>query len=194
EQTSSSNYPTIMILAYLKSSDQIQPALEKKARDLIDRGYGKLVSFECVDPTTQQKKQGYEWFGQTAPPHEALTAYGLLQFVDMAKYEPVDAAMLERTKQYLLGQRNGLGGFQRNARALDSFGRAPDHVTDAYIVWALCEAEVKEDISRELKSVVAKATATEDPYLLALAGLSLLKRGESDKAVSLLKTLRKQQK
>src|SRR5262249_18286550 len=53
EQTSSSNYPNIMILDYLKESGQVQPATEKKAREMIDRGYGKLVSFECVDPATR---------------------------------------------------------------------------------------------------------------------------------------------
>jgi len=182
EQTSSSNYPNIMILDYLKESNQVQPAIEKRARVLLENGYGKLIAFECIDPKTAAKKQGYEWFGQTAPPHEALTAYGLLQFLDMEKYQPVDQAMLERTKRYLLGQRNGKGGFLRNQRSADSFGRAPDHITDAYIVWALCEAEVKEDISLELNTVAAKASQSEDPYLLSLAGLSLLKRGQGEGA------------
>jgi uncharacterized membrane protein YgcG len=194
EQTSSSNYPNIMILDYLKESNQVNPAIEKRALVLLGNGYGKLIAFECIDPKTAAKKQGYEWFGQTAPPHEALTAYGLVQFLDMAKYQKVDQAMLERTKNYLLGQRNGKGGFRRNQRAVDSFGRAPEHITDAYIVWALSEAEVKEDISLELNAVVAKANETEDPYLLALAGLSLLKRGQADTALPLLKKLAAKQK
>ena len=46
-------------------------------------------------------KEGYEWFGGTAPPHEALTAYGLLQFRDMAHVREVDPAMLKRTQDYL---------------------------------------------------------------------------------------------
>jgi hypothetical protein len=194
EQTSSSNYPNIMILDYLKESGQVQPHIEKHARELLDRGYTKLIAFECVDPQTRAKKQGYEWFGQTAPPHEALTAYGLLEFVDMSRYQQVDAAMIERTKQYLLSQRNKKGGFLRNQRALDSFGRAPDYVTDAYIVWALSEADVKEDITPEIDTVVAKAEKSQDPYMLSLAALSLLKRGQNDRAVTLLKTLRTKQK
>ena len=58
-------------LDYLKTSGQAQPQIEKRANELLARGYGQLVSFECIDPQTQQKKQGYEWFGQTTPPHEA---------------------------------------------------------------------------------------------------------------------------
>ena len=194
EQTSSSNYPNVMILDYLRESDQVQPQIEKQARAMLDRGYTQLVAFECIDPQTRQKKQGYEWFGQTAPPHEALTAYGLLEFLDMARYCQVDPAMVERTKKYLLGQRDGKGGFLRNPRALDSFGGAPQHIADAYIVWALCEADVKEDITLEIQTAVTRAEKSQDPYLAALASLSLLKRGQGDRAVALLKMLRTKQK
>jgi len=82
----------------------------------------------AIDPQTRQKKQGYEWFGQTAPPHEALTAYGLMEFRDMAKVYDVDKAMLDRTQKYLMDQKDGKGGFKRNPRALDTFGRAPEPI------------------------------------------------------------------
>ncbi len=189
EQTSSSNYPNVMILDYLRESGQVRPDIEKRARLLLDNGYGKLIAFECIDPATKAKKEGYEWFGQTAPPHEALTAYGLLQFIDMAKYQKVDPAMLERTKEYLLKQRDKKGGFLRNQRAIDQFGRAPAQITDAYIVWALCEAGVKEDIRLEIETVVANANRSDDPYMLALASLSLIKRGQTAQALPLLKKL-----
>ena len=69
EQTSTSNYPNLLILDYLKESDQAQPDVQRRARDLLANGYQKLVSFECRDPG-QNRQQGYEWFGGTAPPHE----------------------------------------------------------------------------------------------------------------------------
>jgi hypothetical protein len=194
EQTSSSNYPNVLILDYLKESSQVQPAVEKKALALMDKGYGRLVSFECIDPATKSKKEGYEWFGQTAPPHEALTAYGLLQFTDMAKYQQVDQTMVQRTKKYLLGQRNGVGGFKRNSRALDGFGRAPDYITDAYIVWALLESGVKDDLGTELNALLARIEADakqkkDDPYLIALVSLSMHQAGRKDVALGLLKKL-----
>src|SRR5947209_15319093 len=116
--------------------------------------------------------EGYEWFGGSAPPHEALTAYGLLQFKDMTKVFPVDAEMLRRTQHYLLAAKDdSAGGFRRNARAIDTFGRAPQHVTDAYIVWALTESdpENKEgmDLSRQLEALKAKADTLSDPYFLS---------------------------
>ena len=52
----------------------------------------------------------------------------------------VDDKMLGRTRTWLLSRRDGKGGFERNAKAVDSFGGAPPLTTDAYIVWALLQA------------------------------------------------------
>ena len=61
------------------------------AKYLLDRGYKKLVGFETPE-------KGYEWFGG-APGHEALSAYGLLEFHDMkAVYGDVDGAIAEFRK------------------------------------------------------------------------------------------------
>ena len=94
EQTSTSNYPNLLILDYLKESNQTKPEVEQKARTLLASGYQKLTSFECPK-TGKNQKQGYEWFGAPDSAHEALTAYGLLQFRDMARVYPVDPAMVD---------------------------------------------------------------------------------------------------
>ncbi|MFO0864652.1 MAG: alpha-2-macroglobulin family protein [Gemmataceae bacterium] len=192
EQSSSSNYPNVMILSYLKETDTIRPDVEKRARDLLGRGYQQLTSFECIEPATGKIKRGYEWFGQTAPPHEALTAYGLLQFKDMGKVHPVDQAMVERTKKYLLAQRDGKGGFKRNPQAIDTFGRAPDHITNAYIVWSLTEAEIEENLDAELKLLYTQASKqyAKDPYFVSLVGLAHLNRGQSKEGVELMKQVK----
>ena len=193
EQTSTTNYPNVLILGYLKESDQAKPEVEKKARDLLGRGYQRLTSFECTNTGTQ-KKEGYEWFGGTAPAHEALTAYGLLQFRDMAKVSEVDAKMIERTRQYLMEQRDGKGGFKRNPRALDTFGRAPQNITDAYIVWALTEGSPDDDVTKELDALLAQAKTSKDPYFLALVANSLINRSRHAEANDLLKAIAELQK
>jgi hypothetical protein len=193
EQTSTSNYPNLLILDYLKESDQARPEVERQAREKLSRGYAKLTSFECRNPA-KDKREGYEWFGGAAPPHEALTAYGLLQFRDMARVYDVDPAMLRRTRDYLMGQRDGQGGFKRNPRALDSFGRAPQDVTDAYIVWALTESGKDDDVTKELNALAEKAKASKDPYFLALVANSLINRARTADAVALLRAVAKMQK
>ncbi len=196
EQTSTSNYPNLLILDYLKSSDQAKPELAQRAKDLLDKGYAKLISFECPE-TGVDGRRGFEWFGQRDQQHQALTAYGLLQFKDLSKVFKVDPALIQRTQTYLLAQRDGNGGFKRNARALDSFGRAPDHVTNAYIVWALVESDPDDkegmDLTKEFdalkKQAKEHAEAKDDPYFLALVANSLMLRpanGNREAAVAIL--------
>jgi hypothetical protein len=188
EQTSTSNYPNVLILDYLKETNQAKPEVAKRALDLMNRGYQKLVSFECQNEAKHQQ-EGYEWFGGTAPPHEALTAYGLLQFRDMARVYDVDKTMLERTRAYLMASRDGKGGFKRNARALDSFGRAPDDITNAYIIWALTESGKDDNLTLEIKALNEQAKTSKDPYFLALVANSLLNRDRKDEAVVILQKL-----
>jgi len=118
EQTSSTTYPLVMAQQYFLTHTGVPAEMVRRSREKLDKGYRRLVGFEC-------KKRGYEWFGGD-PGHEALTAYGILEFTDMARTRPVDASMLERTRRWLLSRRDGKGGFKRNPRALDSFGRAPE--------------------------------------------------------------------
>src|SRR5213593_1262653 len=129
EQTSSTSYPMVMAQQYFLTHTGVDPATIEKARNLLEVSYKKLIGFES-------RSKGYEWFGAD-PGHEALTAYGLLQFTDMSHVRAVDKDMLDRTRAWLLSRRDGKGGFNLNAKALDSFGRAPVDTTNAYIVWAL---------------------------------------------------------
>ena len=185
EQTSTTNYPNLLVLDYLRESNQNNPEIEKRALALLENGYAKLTAFECMN--AQNKKQGYEWFGGNAPAHEALTAYGLLQFRDMSRVMNVDQNMVKRTQDYIMGQRDGNGGFKRNQRALDSFGRAPDDITNAYIVWSLTESGKSDDVSKELSSLKEKAEKSNDPYFLALVANALLNRDDRATALVLLK-------
>ncbi|GAB6093969.1 hypothetical protein JCM14469_02210 [Desulfatiferula olefinivorans] len=166
EQASSSTYPNIMVLDYLNKQESPDPDLIKRAGSLIDTGYKKLTAYET-------REKGYEWFGQT-PGHEALTAYGLMEFADMRQvYDGVDPAMVKRTADWLMARRDGKGGFLRSEQALDSFGRADEDITNAYIVYALSEAGFVHDIQKELDRAHDAALAADDPYMLALAANAL---------------------
>jgi uncharacterized protein YfaS (alpha-2-macroglobulin family) len=172
EQTSSSNYPLAMAQQYFVNHRGVDPKLIAHASDLLNKGYQRLIGFEC-------KEKGYEWFG-TGPGHEALTAYGLMEFHDMqaAKVAIVDPQMVDRTRGWLLARRDGKGGFERNARALDSFGGAPQLTTDAYIVWALLQAgETPASLEKEIAAVRSAAATSTDSYVLALAANILQKAG-----------------
>src|SRR5262249_39606972 len=99
EQTSSTSYPMVMAQQYFLTHTGVDPALIAKTKDLLEVSYKKLTGFES-------RSKGYEWFGAD-PGHEALTAYGLMQFTDMSRVRAVDQPMLDRTRAWLLSRRDG---------------------------------------------------------------------------------------
>lgn len=183
EQTSMSAYPNAMVLDYLRSTDSKDDKTLAYANQLLDRGYKRLTTFETKD-------KGYEWFG-ASPAHQGLTAYGIMEFVDMKKAGgDVDQKMIDRTAEWLLTQKDGNGGFSRNARAYHDFGRISEDVMNAYIVYALAEAGFA-NLDKEFNASVKKAGETKDAYLLAMMANAAMKMGKTkvaDEMMSLLLT------
>ncbi len=134
EQTSSTTYPNILALQYLRQTGQNAPKVEAKARQYIHLGYQRLVGFEVPGG-------GFEWFGH-APAHRTLTAYGLMEFEDMARVHDVDPKLIARTRAWLLAQRRADGSWEPDNRFLhdDPTGRDAKLArlgATAYIAWAV---------------------------------------------------------
>jgi hypothetical protein len=161
----------------------VDPKLIERSRTLLAKGYKRLIGFEC-------KENGYEWFAAD-PGHEALTAYGLLEFVDMSKVHNVDPKMLERTRAWLLGTRDGEGGYKRERRALHTWVTDPD-ASNAYITWALLTAgEPVAELKGEIDKVVSAALESKNSYVVALgANVAFLggRGADARKLLTLLKT------
>ncbi|MHA7630471.1 MG2 domain-containing protein [Corallococcus sp. M7] len=182
EQTSSTTYPMTMAQQYFQTHTGVNPELVASAKEKLERGYQRLVGYETSE-------KGYEWFGQN-PGHEALTAFGLLHFTDMRQVRDVDAAMLERTREWLLQQRDGQGGFNRKRRALHVWVEDPD-TSNAYIVWTLLEsagqpASQAKELSREVASLKAAAAKSTNSYVVALAANALALAGDTAEARRLM--------
>ena len=160
EQVSSSTYPNILVLKYLKETNKSNPEIERRAMAFIEKGYKKLAAYET-------RKDGFEWYGK-APPHEALTAYGLMEFTEMKEvYNGVSEPMLKRTINYLLSRRDGRGGFKQN-RGKYGFSAAPENVNNAYIVYAISESGIDADIKNEYDATLTEALKSNDSYRMAL--------------------------
>eukprot|EP00762_Andalucia_godoyi_P001030 ANDGO_02046.mRNA.1 UPF0192 protein TM_0984 len=188
EQTSTVMYPMIMALSYLKSHPEVAEKSSKLFSDAlqhISAGYKKLVGYESPSG-------GFEWFGGD-PGHEALTAYGLMEFIDLSKvWDGVDMKMVSRTFDWLMKRRNGKGAFERNSRSLDNFGAAPEYTTHAYIMWSLGHLlKVKSEASSvmsiqsadfqiELQELRKHWSNSDDSYFVALSGLIYLQYLPSD--------------
>ena len=184
EQTSSTTYPNVLALDYLRRTGQSAPEVEAKARQYIHLGYQRLVSFEV-------NGGGFDWFGRP-PANRTLTAYGLMEFVDMARVHDVDPALIDRTRQWLLKQRSANGSWPSDRGMLNDGlasstrrGRDPDYATTAYIAWAVFDgAPAGVDVastSRYLTGVPADQIA--NPYTLAIVSNALLAMNQDDAVV-----------
>ncbi len=184
EQTSSSNYPNIMVLKYMKSTNQNNPNIEQQAKAFLKKGYARLSGYECPSG-------GFEWWGKD-PGHETLTAYGLLQFSDMQDvYNGVDQNMIDRTKNWLLKKRDGKGGYKQRGGGLDSFRGSAYEVGNAYITYALTQSG-ETDLLEEVEYSTKEALESKDAYRLALMALSNFNIDREEKAITCLEELRKQ--
>jgi hypothetical protein len=180
EQTSSTIYPLVMAQQYFMSHEGVDPALVEKSAAILDKGYKRLTGFAC-------KGGGYEWFGQD-PGHEALTAYGLMEFNDMAQVHPVDADMVMNTRKWLLGKRDGKGGFTRARRALHTWITEPE-CSNGYIAWALLETGSNEGLSKEVQWIRDAGERGLNTYAVALAANVLGLAGDVEGANHLLDKL-----
>ncbi|HET9429914.1 MAG TPA: TonB-dependent receptor plug domain-containing protein, partial [Chitinophagaceae bacterium] len=181
EQTSSCTYPNIYVLKYLRESGKSNPVIEKKAMEYIEKGYERLVGYET-------KQDGFEWFGNT-PPHEALTAYGLLEFTDMQEFIDVDKQMMARTKKFLLSRRDGQGSFHLASGGYDRFASVPGKIAHIYIVYALTQAGIGKEIVLEYQAALKKAIESNDGYqmaMMALAASNMKQEKDYEKLMGLL--------
>lgn len=187
EQTSSTTYPNVLVLQYLRDTDTATPELEMRALDFIAQGYQRLVSYEVPGG-------GFEWFGNT-PAHPILTAYGLLQFTDMDRVYAVDPAVITRTRNWLLSLQQDDGRFRAAAEgihegATNNF-RDSDLRATAYITYALLESGVAgPQIERAMAWIGQNRATATDPYTLGLiANVYLAHDARSATAREILRSL-----
>ncbi len=178
EQTTSATFPNVLVLQLLRENNVKNPAIEQKALQMIENGYKRLISFEC-------KTGGFEWFGND-PAHEGLTAYGLMEFIEMQKvYGGVDKEMVARTKKWLHSRTDGNGNFVLNMKAVDGFSKANKGVIDPFVIYAMSEIGDK-GFEKELMECYKAAKKENNPYMAGLVANALLNYGKTAEADVLL--------
>lgn len=133
EQTSSSTYPNVLALDYMKRTNKLTPEIHAKAEGYIATGYQRLLTFEVPGG-------GFSWFGNP-PANKILTAYGLMEFNDMSKVHDVDPRLIERTRAWLIAQQQPDGSWKPDASfinegATNRYNSNLVRIT-AYIAWSL---------------------------------------------------------
>src|SRR5512137_2624144 len=132
EQTSSSAYPNILVVDYVKKARVASPELLLKSEQYLNVGYQKLLTFE-------RPGGGFDWWGN-GEPLVWLSAYGLQEFNDMAKVYPIDKGVIERTQKFLLGKQEGDGTWSNIGATLgETMTRMgdPKLLLTSYVTWGL---------------------------------------------------------
>ena len=173
EQTSSCTYPNLLALDYLRRTKTTSPEVEAKARLFVHLGYQRLLTFE-VDGG------GFDWFGNP-PANLVLTAYGLMEFRDMARVHDVDPDLIRRTRAWLLERQQADGSwFPTNHRLHDDpTGNDPATIqlsTTAYVAWSVFEDSPGEPgADRAMDFLIAHSPdSIDDSYVLAQVANALL--------------------
>jgi uncharacterized protein YfaS (alpha-2-macroglobulin family) len=165
EQTSSSTYPNVLALDYMKRTKKLTPEVHAKAEGFISNGYQRLLTFEVPGG-------GFSWFGN-APANKILTAYGLMEFYDMSKVYSVDPRLIQRTQQWLAAQQQADGGWKPDASFINE-GATNRYNSDvlritAYIAWALEDTGYQGPaIEKARQFIASRMGAKLDAYTLAV--------------------------
>ncbi len=178
EQTSSTTYPNILALDYLRRARINAPQTEATALQYIHLGYQRLLSFEVAGG-------GFDWFGRP-PANRTLTAYGLMQFADMARVRDVDQNMVARTRAWLLTQQRSDGSWDPEGHSMHDGPAARTaglerFIATAYIAWSLFKPDSVEPAESRAAAFITgtSAGAIDDPYALALGALALRSCGDA---------------
>ncbi len=174
EQTSSTTYPNILAMEYMKVTKQTTPEIQMKAEEYINLGYQRLLSFEV-------EGGGFSWFGD-APANQVLTAYGLMEFHDMAQVHEVDPKLITRTQNWLVSRQQADGSWEPDKSYLhrEAWGRIQNSrlLPTAYIIWALLESfggnPHQQNIQKGVGYIRTHLAEADDAYTLAIIANALV--------------------
>jgi uncharacterized protein YfaS (alpha-2-macroglobulin family) len=162
EQTSSTTYPNLLVLDLLKRHGG-SPVAKSRALQYVGRGYQRLIGYEV-------EGGGFSWFGWK-PANLALTAYGLAEFVDMAKVYPVDPDLIKRTRKWLLSKQRKDGSWTPDRHSLHDWSavQAKSSIT-AYVAWSLANSGYRGPALRRALAYLRSHSGPlrKSPYLTGL--------------------------
>ncbi|RQO37589.1 hypothetical protein DBR39_11900 [Chryseobacterium sp. KBW03] len=185
EQLSSTVYPNLFILDYLKSSRKIDTATENLVIKNLKKGFQKMLSYK-------NKDGGFGYFSSEES-DVALSAFALLEFTDLKKYVHPDTKLMQGLSSFILSKKNANGLFEVR-RWYESKDTYSEHLwsKNMYIIYALSKLGFKSEIEDSFKVTMKRALATKDTYQLALLANAAANLGKQKEYDDLMKILDQQ--
>ncbi len=175
EQTTATLWPDALVLKYVQESGSINPEIELKAREYVNLGYQRLLTYECTGG-------GFTWFGDPDPPNVILTSLGILEFSDIAAVQEIDDTLIPRTVAWLLGRQNGDGSWHEAQGSEFATVQYDDLMTTCLATWAL--GQVGSAPSTALGYIRANVGAETSTYALALCSAAMTVAAPDDSATT----------
>lgn len=171
EQLSSTVYPNIFILDYLKSVKKITPETESLVVRNLKKGYQKMLSYKNRDG-------GFSYFGSSES-DVALSAFALLEFRDLKKYVNIDSKLIQNLTSFIMSKKNTNGTFEVR-RNYEMTAPYSDYAwsRNMYVLYALSKIGLKTGLEEVYQINLKKSLATRDSYQLALMANTSLYLGK----------------
>ena len=185
EQLSSTVYPNIFILDYLKSTKKINAYTESESIRNMKKGYQKMLSYKNSDG-------GFSYFGGNES-DVALSAFALMEFRDLKKYVAVDAKLIQNLSAFILSKKgaNGLFEVRRNYELKAEYSEY-SWSRNMYILYALSKIGFKSELQNTFEISLKRALVTKDSYQLALMANAAANLGKNDDYNNLMTILNEQ--
>ncbi len=143
------------------------------AENKINLGYQRLLTFEV-------NGGGFDWFG-SPPSNVLLTGVALQEFTEMNAVYPIDMAVVDRARAWLLSKQQPDGSWNESRLPHSLTGGQGDVVVTAYSVWSLGVAGYQgSEMTRAISWLKGRIAEVKDEYSLALVANALLTANPKD--------------
>ncbi|XP_058816280.1 thioester-containing protein 1 allele R1-like, partial [Topomyia yanbarensis] len=192
EQNMLNFVPNIVVLDYLKNTNQLNSKIEEKAKKFMESGYQRELTYKHDDGSFSafgnSDKRGSTW----------LTAFVARSFKQAANHISVDEKIIDRSLEWLSDQQAANGSFPEVGKVShkDMQGGSGQGIAlTAYTLIAFLEnknliPKYKNVINKALDYIVRNTEGLDDNYSMALAAyaLQLADHSAKDYTLSLLDT------
>jgi hypothetical protein len=169
EQTTCSAWPNIMVLNYLKESDQLIPEIELKARDYVNQSYQRILTFECPSG-------GFNWWVGDDPGNAILAAMALMMFSDAEQCVDLDMDVKGRTENFLISEQRSDGSWsgESHLHAGNEVYGETELRASAFCTWGLAmSGKTGSALDRAVSYLRSAVLGNDDMYTRALVACAL---------------------
>jgi len=182
EQTTCSAWPNIMVLNYLRESEQLTPEIELKARDYVNQSYQRILTFECPSG-------GFNWWVGDDPGNAILAAMALMMFSDAEQSVDLDMAVKGRTEDFLISKQLSDGSWSGESHlhaGNEVYGETALRAS-AFCTWGLAmSGKTGSALDRGAAYLRSAVVGNDDMYTRALVACALAWTDPNDPALATL--------